>query len=261
MSALRIGLVVVGVLAVLLAGLWLVQRRLIYLPSGTAGEPPAGWEAATVTTEDGLEITGWHAVAGSEAPVVVVFPGNAGNRSGRIPLGDALVGAGFNVLLVEYRGYGGNPGSPSEEGLARDARAFVSWARGEYPTADMVYLGESLGAAVAVRSAVEAPPDAVVLRSPFSSLPDAAAVHFPFLPVGMLLHDEFPVIDQVGGLEAPVSVVAGTADGTSPIAQSRAVFEAALSPDAWVPVEGADHNDPALAHGPAVVTTVVVSLR
>jgi fermentation-respiration switch protein FrsA (DUF1100 family) len=261
MSAIRIGLVVVGVLAALIGALWLAQRRLIYLPSGSPGSPPSGWESVTVTTDDGLELTGWHAETHTSAPIVVVFPGNAGNRSGRVPLGNALVDAGLDVLLVEYRGYGGNPGSPSEEGLARDARAFVAWAEGAHPDGTTIYFGESLGAAVAVGVAQDVEPDAIVLRSPFTSLPDTAAVHFPFLPVGLLLWDEYPVLDQVGAIEAPASVVAGTDDGTIPIGQSREVYDAAPTPVAWLEVEGADHNDPELAHGPEVIAAVLATIE
>ena len=125
----RVGLIVLAVFAVLIGALWLLQRRLMYLPTGTAGQPPTGWQTVTVTTSDGLTIDGWHATVDETAPVVVVFPGNAGNRSGRLPLGDSLAAAGLNVVLVDYRGYGGNPGSPTEEGLTWDAMAFARLAQ------------------------------------------------------------------------------------------------------------------------------------
>ncbi len=254
---LRVGLIILAVLAVLIGALWLFQRRIMYLPTGTAGQPPAGWQTVTVSTGDGLDIEGWHATVDETAPVVVVFPGNAGNRSGRLPLGNALAAEGLNVVLVEYRGYGGNPGSPTEAGLTQDALAYAQWARQAHPNSTILYFGESLGAAVAVRTATGQPPDAVVLRSPFTSAPDVAAVHYPFLPVHRMIWDRWPVRSEIAGVDAPVSVVAGTADGTIPLTQSRAVFDTARTRVTWVAVEGADHNDPDLTHGPQVIETIV----
>src|SRR5690606_27765101 len=122
--------------------------------------------------------------------------GNGGDRSMRVPLASALNRMGLSVLLFDYRGYGGNPGSPSEEGLAADARAAQAWLAAQPGVDQIVYFGESLGGAVAVRLAVERSPVALILRSPFTSLADVASVHYPWLPVRRLLLDRYPSIDR-----------------------------------------------------------------
>jgi fermentation-respiration switch protein FrsA (DUF1100 family) len=213
----------VAVVLVLAALAWLFQRRLIYLP--TPGKVPpapivlhAGQDVA-FDTADGLRLAGWFvpAAAGQGRATVLVLSGNAGNRAARAPLAAKLSRAGLSVLLVDYRGYGGNPGSPSESGLLADARAARAYlaARGDVDPARLVYFGESLGAAVAVRLALEWPPMALVLRSPFTSLADVGRVHYPFLPVRLLLRDRYASIEQVGGLRCPVLVVAGAGTGSS----------------------------------------------
>jgi alpha-beta hydrolase superfamily lysophospholipase len=251
------GLTLLAVLLLTLA--WTFQRRLVYLPSGPPAAAPAqvfpGGSAALLHTEDGLDLTAWHAPATAPATgaTVLVLPGNAGNRAARVPLARALTAAGLDVLLLDYRGYGGNPGTPTEEGLAADARAahhHLTAERGVDPRR-LVLLGESLGAAVATRLALERPVGALVLRSPFTSLADVAATHYPYLPVRALLRDRFPIEDTVGSVPAPVIVVAGGADEIVPPARSRAVAAAAGAP--YVEVPGARHNDPDLGHGPAVV--------
>jgi hypothetical protein len=126
-------LVVLAIVVVVLA--WAFQRRLIYLPAAypapTADQVLAGGSAVVVHTEDGLDLTAWHAPATGPATgtSVLVLPGNAGSRAARVPLARALSAAGFDVLLLDYRGYGGNPGSPTEQGLAADARrpTTISW--------------------------------------------------------------------------------------------------------------------------------------
>ena len=258
-TAVRVGAVAL-VLAVLVVGLaWAFQRELIYLPSGAPDRVPDGTTAVALRTDDGLDLTAWYAppTARPTGATVLVLPGNAGNRAARAPLARAITATGSAVLLLEYRGYGGNPGSPTEDGLAADARAAHAHLvdeRGVDP-ARLVLFGESLGGAVATRLALELPVGGLVLRSPFTSLADMAAVHYPFLPGALLLRDRFPVRDTIAGVEAPVVVVAGPDDATVPFTQSADVAEAAGAE--LVAVPGAGHNDAALGHGPDVIAAVV----
>ncbi len=255
-----IALVVLAVVTATLA--WAFQRRLVYLPSGAPGTPPEqlldGGSAVRVRTEDGLDLAAWYAPATALATgtTVLVLPGNAGSRAVRVPLARALSASGFDVLLLDYRGYGGNPGDPSETGLAHDARAAWDHLRTRFDR--IVLYGESLGAAVVTRLATEVPeqPHGLVLRSPFASLAAVGRAHYPFLPVKTLLRDRFPVAERVRAVTAPTVVVYGTADAVVPPEQSREVAEAAPNLVAAVAVDGADHNDPVLGSGSVVVDAV-----
>jgi uncharacterized protein len=251
------------VLAVAVVGFvgvaWALQRSMIYFPIRQLGPPPPGVQEVTFTTSDGLELGGWFFPAdGTEGRAVLVCNGNAGNRSHRVLLAEALRDRGWSVLLYDYRGYGGNPGRPSEEGLAKDASAALSWLadRDDVDADRIAYLGESLGAGVAAGLAAEMPPAALVLRSPFTSLVDLGRVHYPFLPVGALLWDRFPVVEHVRSYDGPVLVVWGEADTIVPPDQSGAVAEAAHR-SRHVVIAGADHNDPALLDGEEFVEAVV----
>lgn len=248
-------------LALIVAGLWRLQRHLIYYPGGPV--PPVadvlpGWSEVTLTTIDGLDLGAWYREpqSGSGTPVVVVFPGNAGTRADRVQLGSRLAGDELGVLLVDYRGYGGNPGSPSETGLAADARAAIGFLAEAAPDHPIAYFGESLGAAVAVELAVVEPPAALVLRSPFTSMADMARVHFPPGPPRFLLRDRFPSDERIGDVESPVLVIAGSEDSIVPLAQSRELYDLAREPKEFVIVHGADHNDAELVAGVGVIETV-----
>jgi fermentation-respiration switch protein FrsA (DUF1100 family) len=259
-------LVVAALLAsLLLALLWVFQRSLIYLPdSRRVGPPGAALPSArqvTLKTSDGLELGGWFAPAtNSDSGMTVLVPnGNAGNRSMRAPLATALNRAGFSVLLFDYRGFGGNPGTPSEEGLVRDARAAQQLLVEGFglPADRLMYYGESLGAAVVTRLAASHSPAGLVLRSPFVDLASVAAFHYPFLPVRALLKDQYPVADILARVRVPTVVIYGTKDSIVPPEQSRAVAEAAGGPTRTVAVQGADHNDPVLLNGSQLVDSVV----
>jgi fermentation-respiration switch protein FrsA (DUF1100 family) len=253
----RRALLVVLVVVVLVTGLlWTFQRRLIYLPQGTPGPAPAGSREVVLTTADGLRLGGWFFPGDDGGPAVLVANGNGGHRGLRAPLAEALQAAGLSVLLFDYRGYAGNPGTPSEEGLALDvraARAFLLQEVGDR----LLYYGESLGAAVVTELATEHPPAGLVLRSPFTDLAAAGGVHYPFLPVRLLLRDRYPVAQQIARIHVPTTVVYGTADTIIPPEQSRAVAHAAGDLHRLVAVPGADHNDLALLDGPELIEAVV----
>jgi fermentation-respiration switch protein FrsA (DUF1100 family) len=256
---LLIGGVVVGML-------WWQQRQLIYFPD-VSSVPPAdevieGARDITLHTDDGLELGAWFVPA---APVqgatdrrmaVLVAPGNGGNRAGRADFAEELRRRGLAVLLMDYRGYGGNPGSPSEEGLARDAMAAVE-ALEElgYPAERTIYFGESLGSGVVAALQAQRPPAGMVLRSPFTELADVGAWHYPWLPVRLLLRDRFPVVDHLAGSEVPVTVVYGDRDSVVPTELSARVADEASVLAERVVIAGADHND-AVMFGPQVAESV-----
>jgi fermentation-respiration switch protein FrsA (DUF1100 family) len=242
---------IAGALLLIAVLAWLFQRRLIYFPLvqevPSAASVLPGAEEARFETDDGLTLAGWFVPAAEPEPLATVLflPGNAGNRSFRAPLAAALARRGLQTLLVDYRGYGGNPGSPSQAGLLADARAARRDLAGreDVDAARLVYLGESLGAAVAVGLAREEPPAVLVLRSPFASLAEVGQRHFPLLPVGLLLSDRYPSREWIRAVTCPVLVLAGETDTIVPAEHSRRLYEAASSPKRLVTFPGTGHND------------------
>lgn len=244
-------------LAATLGLLYLFQRSLIYLPSQDVPEAPEGIEDVTYETEDGLTLSAWFVGSAGNRGSVIVFNGNAGNRANRLPLGQALAEAGYSVLLTDYRGYGGNRGTPSERNLAVDAQAAFDYMADRVGTDRLVYYGESLGAGVAIGLAAEEPPAALILRSAFISLADVASVHYPFLPTSLLLIDRYQNSERIGDVQVPILFVAGTADTIVPPDQTRELYEAAFEPKYLFMVEGAGHNDRALLDGDDMVEAMV----
>lgn len=254
-------------LFVVLTLFWAAQRKLIYFPTQRVGDVLAvssDSEEVSFTTDDGLTLAAWWIPAGSHVSngnTIVVFHGNAGNRADRATLALEFTAKGYNVMLVDYRGYGRNPGKPSETGLLLDGRAAITYVRSrpEVDAQQLVYFGESLGAAVAIAVAQEIPPTALVLRSPFTSLSDVVSHHYPFIPTS-LVWDRYLSIDTIGTLDVPVLVIAGSGDTVVPFAQSRELYEAATGPRRFVTIEDADHNDPALTHGPTLIDEITTFL-
>ncbi len=260
--------IVLGLVTVLLVGsvmgmLAALQRQLIYLPDSTAvpsaGDVIEGARDLTLHTSDGLALGAWFVPASSASDLhmaVLVAPGNGGNRMGRAGLAVELSRRGLAVLLMDYRGYGGNPGSPSEDGLARDAVA-AALALDElgYPADRTIYFGESLGAGVVAALQARRTPAGMVLRSPFTELADVGTHHYPWLPVRLLLQDRFEVMERLAHSEVPLTVVYGDRDSVVPTELSARVADAASSLVERVVIRGADHNDEVM-FGPPVADAV-----
>lgn len=203
------------------------QRRLIYPAPRTA--PPAlvtGFEAVTLVTRDGLRLAAWYAPGSAGRPTLIFFHGNADNLLGSVAATRALAVAGFGLLLPEYRGYGGNPGSLSEAGLYADARAAADFlnARG---TADgaIVAIGNSLGSGPAAQLAAERPLAGLIIVSGFAGLPSVAAQALG-LPIGFLVRDRFDNAAKAARLRMPALVLHGDADRVVPVDQGRLLGQA-----------------------------------
>ena len=227
------------------------ERRLVYFPSRVLDLEPADLglrhEEVFLATEDGVRIHAWLLPLAGARRVVLVCHGNAGNIGHRLDRARELQRrVGASVLLFDYRGYGRSEGSPDEEGTYRDARAAWSWltrVKG-VPPAEIVLLGESLGAAVAAQLALDRPAGALILESAFTSIPDMAREAYPFLPpVGRLIRTRYETVDKVRRLALPLLVLHGDRDDIVPAAQGRRVFEAAGGPKRFVAIPGAGHND------------------
>ena len=258
-----------GVVVVLLLGgtviglLWALQRQLIYFPDSTpvppAGDVISGARDLTLHTADGLELGAWFIPSTAQVDTgmaVLVAPGNGGNRAGRAGLAEELSRRGLAVLLMDYRGYGGNPGSPSQDGLAADAEAAAAaLVELGYPLQRTVYFGESLGSAVVAALHVRHPPAGIVLRSPFTELAEVGAHHYPWLPVRALLRDRFPEVELLAASDVPITVIYGDHDSVVPPMLSARVADHAPSLAERVVIAGADHNDP-IMFGPRVADAV-----
>jgi fermentation-respiration switch protein FrsA (DUF1100 family) len=236
---------------------------LVYFPDrelyGDPSDVGLSFTDLHLPTEDGERLHAWW-IPTRVAPArghVLFFHGNAGNVSHRLEHARALSAAGLDVLLLDYRGYGRSTGRPSEEGLARDARAARAAlvAGGQVDPLRLVYMGESLGGAVALRLALEVAPLACVLQSTFTSLRDVAREHYP-AALSSLAGRAYPSLDRIGRLRAPVLIVHGDADEIVPLAHARALFDAARDPRRLHVVPGAGHNDLVQVMGPSYGTEV-----
>lgn len=214
------------------------QRSQIYFP--VRESDPPGASAIRLATDGGVDLKIW--VVPRPGPrALLYFGGNAEDVAGNLPAFTSAFPA-HSLYLVNYRGYGGSTGSPSEAALLADAAAIFDHLRGRHPQISVI--GRSLGSGVAVHLASVRDVHRLVLVTPFDSLVNVAREHFRYLPVEWLMRDRYESAKRVPAVRAPTLVVIAGADEIIPPARAAALV--AAFPASQVRSEvlpGATHND------------------
>ena len=206
-----------------------------------AGLPEA--EEHILTTADGEKIIVWHVPAKPGRPVILYFPGNGDFLAGRVSRFKAMTADGTGLLALSYRGYAGSSGSPSEQGLLRDAAAAYAFTAARYAAERIVAWGFSLGTGVAVAIASEHRVGKLILEAPYTSTADIAAASFWYVPVRLLMRDPFHSDERITRVTVPLLVMHGTNDLVIPIAFGERLFALAREPKRLVRIEGGGHEN------------------
>ena len=233
--------------------LYIAQRSLMYQPDRSLISPAMSGipevSPILITTSDGITLESWYSPPTTSAQILVYFHGNAGNIADRASKALPYINAGFGVMLVGYRGYGGNPGDPTETGLYHDASAALKHLKslGFNPNTWVLY-GESLGSGVAVEMAERyainnTPVGALILEAPFTSMADAAAKHYPFIPARALVKDRYDSQSKIAKINTKLLILHRNLDRVVPFPLGKKLFDQASMPKHFHEVKGAGHNN------------------
>jgi hypothetical protein len=243
-------LVVFASYGLLIAVVYLMQGRMLYLPNVagralvmTPGDIGMDYEDVAINTVDGVILHGWF-IAGRSSQVLLFFHGNAGNISHRLDSIRQFQELGLSVLIIDYRGYGQSGGSTTEQGIYRDADAawrYLTEHRG-IPASDIVIFGRSLGGSAASWLATQYQPMALIVESSFTSVPDVAQELYPWLPVRWISRFRHATLDYVRDVHCPILVVHSRDDDIIPFHHGEAIFAAASEPKSLLVLRGS-HND------------------
>ena len=224
-----------------------MQRSFMYHPYPLMTSPAAlglpEMQEIRLVSRDQMTLISWYAPPKKKGlPIVLYCHGNAGNIATRAFKVKPFLQSGYGVIMVGYRGYGTNPGLPSESGLSVDAETAFQYLRAQgIPNNHIVIYGESLGSGVAVNLAVIQHPGALILEAAFTSAVDVAKVTYWYLPVELLMKDRFDSIRCIAHVHAPVLMLHGKRDGVVPIALGKRLFAAAAAPKEFVTIPHGMH--------------------
>lgn len=271
----RVGAAWVVPVVVLLLGLlvviWfvrLVEPRLAFFPLSGEDVTPANagvdFTARTIDTSDGERLRLWHLPRPDARARVVYFHGNGGNLSMWSDVLVPLWQRGFEVIAVDYRGYGLSTGAPSERGLYRDVDATLEAEHAMAPAGvPLIYWGRSLGVVMAAYGASRRAPDGLILEAGFPSMRSVVAGNPVLWVLSWFSSYRFPAAEWLSAVRSPALVLHGDRDSVIPYRLGRQLHEAIAGPKTFVTIPGGDHND-AVPRDPALywsaVDTFVASL-
>ena len=239
---------IVSLTIVLIFGLYLMQKKLIFLPTTLAEgykytffEP---FEEFFLETDDGARLNAVHFKVENPKGVILYYHGNAGDLSRWGEIASGLIKYGYDVLLMDYRSYGKSTGVINEKKLFEDAQLFYKYALKNYPEENIVVFGRSLGTSLATYVSSQNNPKKLILETPFYNLKDVVKTRFPFLPVKFLLKYRFMSNSYMKTVGCPVFIFHGTQDRIVPFTSAKKLA-ALVAKDrlTFVRIEGGDHNN------------------
>ncbi|MBF0216798.1 MAG: alpha/beta hydrolase [Candidatus Omnitrophica bacterium] len=222
------------------------QKSMFFPKKGFDPDMPAPsfkYEDVYLTTGDGVRLNGWYISSPGAKDTILFFHGNAGNISNRIPKLTALSAMGVNVFIVDYRGYGYSGGVPGEKGFYLDAEAAYKYLIDVKKSTGMeiILLGGSIGAAVAVELASKKEVKALIADGAFSSVKDMAAMYYPVIPP-VVISAKFDSISKIKDISCPKLFMHSADDEVVPISMGEKLYAAAKPPKFFAKTHGY-HND------------------
>ena len=230
--------IVIGITVIyasVLIVLFIFQRNLMYHPNENnyfGDKIEVDVQKIKIKTSDNINLLGWfHKKDLKKFKTIVYFHGNAGNLENRIYKLNHFKDMNVNFLIVSWRGFSGNSGKPSEQGLYKDGSSTIEWLKNKgLVDKDIVLYGESLGTGIATELAQNNNFAGLILETPFTSMIEAAKNFYPYVPVGLLLKDKYDNQNKIKNIKIPILVMHGEVDQIVPFWMGKKIYEIANQP-------------------------------
>ncbi len=234
-NSLQLFLIIFFLYFFVLVFLYFYQRSLLYHPNEnnySGNKILIDIEKVKIPTSDNIELLGWyHEKNLKDYKTLIYFHGNAGSLENRIHKLNHFQDMNINFLIIAWRGFSGNDGNPSEQGLYEDGISAINWVlEKNVDEKNIILYGESLGTGVATHLAQNKSYAGVILETPFTSMTDAAKVFYPYIPVNLLLKDKFENYKKIKNINSPILVMHGELDKIVPFAMGEKIFKIANEP-------------------------------
>jgi pimeloyl-ACP methyl ester carboxylesterase len=240
-----LGLILLGTIA--LAALYFFQESLLFPTYSLDQDVEFGllspYEEKVIRTDDGANLHMLHLKAEEARGVVVFYHGNGGNMERWSGEASYFLQFGWDVMILDYRGYGKSTGERSSEAMYDDAQLFYLKALEAYDEDKVILYGRSLGSTFATYVAARNNPARLILEAPFADLRQLVKSKYPFLPVERLLRFDFPTIAFAGRVKAPVTILHGDQDQLVPIDQGRQLARGFGPSAEFIEITGGGHHD------------------
>ena len=239
-------LILISIYLFILISTYLFQRNLLYHPTEnnySGDKLIVSVEKIKIKTGSNIELLSWyHKKNINDYKTILFLHGNAGSLENRIHKINNFKDLNVNFLLLAWRGFSGNKGSPTEQNLYEDAWSAIKWLKSEgIKESNIIIYGESLGTGVATEIAQNKNFAGVILESPFTSMIDAGKTKYPYLPVKFLLKDKYESNKKIQNIKTPILIMHGKVDNIVPFYMGKKMYDLANEPKYSYFTEYDDH--------------------
>ena len=239
-------LILIFIYLFILISTYLFQRNLLYHPTEnnySGDKLIVSVEKIKIKTGSNIELLSWyHKKNINDYKTILFLHGNAGSLENRIHKINNFKDLNVNFLLLAWRGFSGNKGSPTEQNLYEDAWSAIKWLKSEgIKESNIIIYGESLGTGVATEIAQNKNFAGVILESPFTSMIDAGKTKYPYLPVKFLLKDKYESNKKIQNIKTPILIMHGKVDNIVPFYMGEKMYDLANEPKYSYFTEYDDH--------------------
>ncbi len=228
--------------------LYVFQQHILFqpevLPEDFVFQFDHTFEEFFIETEEGICLNGLHFTNEEPQGVILYFHGNRGSlrRWGEIVLFFAR--KQYDVVIMDYRGYGKSNGKITEKNLYNDAQLFYNYTLEHYPEDQITVYGRSIGTGIAVKTASQNQPCNLILETPYYDIKDIVESWLPHLPTNILLRYKIPSGNFIQDVKCPITIFHGTDDGVVPYKTGMKLYESIPNQNKqMITIEGGSHND------------------
>ena len=214
--------------------MYIFQRTFMYHPNVKNTDPTTvqfKYKEVYIESEKDIKLKSWYSYLNPNKKTILFFHGNAGELGARTYKLNKFNDLDLNFLIISWRGFSGNNGKPTEQGLYKDAQKAVEWLEKKgINKKDIILYGESLGTGIAVELATKNEYSGIILESPYTSMIDMGKRFYPFLPISVLQKDKYNSLKKLSMIKSPILVLHGKSDTLVPFYMGKKIYDAANEP-------------------------------
>jgi len=205
--------------------LYFLQEQLLFKPEKLPKDFEFFYENQkteeyNLTTRDGAEINGLHFMVDNPRGVVLYLKGNSKSIKGWGKFAVDFTRNGFDVFMVDYRGFGKSTGKRSSKNIKRDLQFVYNEIKEKVDEKYIILYGRSLGSGFATKLASMNNPRKLILDAPYYSLTKVTARFAPFMPLSVLMKYPMPTYKWIKYVQCPIHIIHGTNDKLIPFKTS-----------------------------------------
>ena len=237
----------IGFYSIIVSFIFSVQKKLIFLPDTLAKDYTfqfeLPYEELNLTHENGEKVNTLYFPAKDAKALILYFHGNSKNLQHWGKYLPDLVNRGYDVVAIDYRGYGKSDGKVSEIGMYEDAGLLYDWAVSEFPDQELILWGRSLGSGVASQLSSKRKAQKLVLETPFYNMTELIKTRFPVLIVPVEMKYKFPNNEYIEKNQMTTFIIQGTKDSIVPLRSANKLKEILETEDHFFTIKGAGHRN------------------